>query len=629
MSFFSKTRIKATELFEDSYLYLQRTYDQAKSVFTPSSPFGQVLTVVSNMGELIMFYVEAASTELNIAQARNIESIYGLSRLTGHNPTRGISAIGMIGLRLNANAATLVEGDFVDIAQGTRVQIENNGYKYLLKFDSPYIRLQKTSREWVNVEILQGEIEEQTFSGTGTSLQSFSLTTKSATDNFNIKVKVDGQNFELVESLYDMNYNETKCMVMTGMNGGLDIFFGNNQFGKIPPLGAVIKVEYLKTNGSNGNIGGKGLKFKFLDPGADFLGQDVDLAEVLQVNVLRSPNFGSNTEDPDFTRLIAPYSSRSFVLANPNNYIYYLSKYDFFSFIDAYNTKDDEYIADDNIIYLFLIPDIKKKLTSDKTWFTVPIEEFSLDAEEKEMVLDILNESGRQVVTAEVRIKDPIIKKYALNIVLRYFENADKGAMDADIQNQLNQYFLNVQRRDRVPRSDLISIIENVEGVDSVNVFFISEENEKAIRDGYYTVPVYRMDPATDQMQLIEEKKIELKTGPDGKVTEDPLLGLDDFGDIVINNDELAIIRGGWEDRNGNYYETYPDKNKLSSLNIFFKASIPNDLYSKTQQKNFNNLRRNRGTTIADGKNSPGQNTGRLEGTPTQKSISGQVNKNN
>ena len=629
MSFYSKTRIKATQLFEDAYLYLQKTYDQAKSVFTPSSPFGQVLTVVSNLGELIFFYIEAASTELNIAQARNIESIYGLSRLTGHNPTRGISARGMIGLRLNSNAVTLVEGDFVDIQNGCRVQIENNGYKYLLKFDSSFIRLQKTSREWVNVEIVQGEYEEQTFSGTGRTLQSFSIITKGATDNFDISVIVDGEVFELVESLYDMDYNAKRCMAKTGMNGGLDIFFGNRQFGYMPPLGATIKVKYLKTNGSNGNIGGKGLSFKFIDPGTDFLGGEVDLTEVLSMNVLRSPGFGSNTEDPDFTRLIAPYSSRSFVLANPNNYIYYLSKYDFFSFIDAYNTKNDEYVDDDNIVYLFLIPDIKKKLTSDKTYFTIPVEEFTLDVEEKEMVLDILNESGRQVVTAEVRITDPIIKKYALNIVLRYIVDADKGAIDADIQNQLNEYFLTVSRRDRIPRSDIISIIENVEGVDSVNVFFISEANEKAIRDGYYSVPVYGTDPATDQKVLIEDKRINLLKDDDGTVTEDPNIGLDDFGDIIIGPSDLAIIRGGWEDRNGNYYEPYPEEKKLSSLNIFFKDPIPNDLYSKTQQKRFDDLRRSRGTTIAGGKNSKGQNTGRLQGTPGLRAISGQVNKNN
>ena len=81
MSFFSKTRIKATELFFDAFQYLQRQYDQAGEVFTPASPFGQILTVVANLGELILFYIEAVATELNISRARNIESIYGLSRL--------------------------------------------------------------------------------------------------------------------------------------------------------------------------------------------------------------------------------------------------------------------------------------------------------------------------------------------------------------------------------------------------------------------------------------------------------------------------------------------------------------------------------------------------------------------
>jgi hypothetical protein len=136
-------------------------------------------------------------------------------------------------------------------------------------------------------------------------------------------------------------------------------------------------------------------------------------------------------------------------------------------------------------------------------------------------------------------------------------------------------------------------------------------------------VPVYGTDPATDQKVLIENKRIKIKKG------EDPKLGLDEFGDIKIGPKDLAIIRGGWEDRNDNYYEVYPSEKKLGSLNVFFKEAIPNDLYSKTQQKNFNDLKRNRGTTIADGQNSQGQNTGRLQGTPTLKAASGQVNKSN
>ena len=618
MSFFSKTRIKATELFEDSFEYLQETYDQAIETFTPASPFGQVLTVVANLGELIFFYIESIATESNISRARNIESIYGLSRLTGHDPTRGISSRGIIGLRLNTSASTLLNGDYVQIMNGASLEVSQNNLTYFLKFDSDFIRLDKTTKDFVNVEIIQGEKDEQSFTGSGLSLQSYNLITKDPTDQFLVEVFVDGKKWKLVDSIYDMNPGEKSAMVKTSVTGGLSVFFGTSQFGIPPALGSRIRITYVKTRGAAGNIGGKQIDMKFADPGTDPSGEEVDLNEILSMNITRNPMFGSDSEDPAFTRLIAPYASNSFVLANPNNYIYYLSKYDFWSFIDAYNTKNDEYLDDDNIIYLFLVPDVKKKLTSDIDYFSIPEVEFTMTAAEKEMTYKILNKSGRQVVTAETRIIDPIIKKYALNIVVRWFENYDKDEIRIEIRKNLDEYFLNVNRRDRIPRSDIISIIENVDGIDSVNVFFISEENETAIKNGYYEIPVYGTDPITDQRVLIENKKIVLKKG------EDPQLGLDSFGDVIIENNDIAIIRGGWEDRNGTYYEPIPEANKISSLNVFYKEGIENNLYNKIQQEKYNSVKRNRGTTIATGANAAGLNTGRLQNSPTIKTLRGQ-----
>ena len=617
MSFFSKTRIKATELFEDSFEYLQRTYDQAVEVFTPASPFGQVLTVVANLGEMIFFYIEAAITELNISRARNIESIYGLSRLTGHDPTRGISARGIIGLRLNTSASTLLNGDYVQIMNGASFELGQNSLTYFLSFNSDFIRLDKTTKTFVNVEVIQGEKAEQGFTGTGLALQSYNLTTKDPTDQYLVDVFVDGELWKKVDSLYDMNNGTRAVMVKTSVNGGLSVFFGNNQFGLPPALGSRIRVTYVMTRGNAGNVGGKQLDIKFSTPGTDSSGEQVDLNEILSMNITRNPMFGSDSEDPAFTRLIAPYQSNSFVLANPNNYIYYLSKYDFWSFIDAYNTKNDEYLDDDNIIYLFLIPDIKKKLTSDMDYFSIPEVEFSMTADEKEMTYEIINASGRQVVTAETRIIDPIICKYALNVVIRWFDNYDKDEIRIEIRKNLDEYFLNVNRRDRIPRSDIISIVENVEGIDSVNIFFISERNEDAIRNGFYFIPVYGTDPVTDQRVLIENKKIVLKKG------EDPQLGLDSFGDVVIENNDLAIIRGGWKDRNGTYYEPIPEANKISSLNVFYKEAIANNLYNKIQQEKYNKTQRSRGTTIATGSNAAGLNTGRLQNSPTLKTLKG------
>mgnify|MGYP003630893533 FL=1 len=500
---------------------------------------------------------------------------------------------------------------------GASLEIGQNGLTYFLKFNSDFIRLDKTTKSFVNVEIVQGEKDEQSFTGSGFALQSYNLTTKDPTDQYLVDVFVDGQLWKRVDSLYDMNNGERAVMIKTSVNGGLSVFFGNNQFGMPPALGSRIRVTYIKSRGNAGNIGGKQLDMKFSTPGTDPSGEQVDLNEILSLNITRNPMFGSDTEDPTFTRLIAPYQSNSFVLANPNNYIYYLSKYDFWSFIDAYNTKNDEYLDDDNIIYLFLIPDVEKKLTSDLDYFSVPEVEFTMTDAEKEMTYEILNKSGRQVVTAETRIVDPIIRKYALNVVVRYFEDYDKDGIRIEIRKNLDEYFLNVNRRDRIPRSDIISIIENVDGIDSVNVFFISERNEQAIKDGFYFIPVYGTDPVTDQRVLIENKKIVLKKD------EDPQLGLDSFGDVVIENNDLAIIRGGWEDRNGTYYEPIPEANKISSLNVFYKEAIANNLYNKIQQEKYNKTQRNRGTTIATGANSAGLNTGRLQSSPTLKTLKG------
>ena len=126
---------------------------------------------------------------------------------------------------------------------------------------------------------------------------------------------------------------------------------------------------------------------------------------------------------------------------------------------------------------------------------------------------------------------------------------------------------------------------------------------------------MYGTDPVTDQKVLIENKKIVLKEG------EDPNIGLDSFGDIVIDNNDLAIIRGGWKDRNGTYYEPIPEANKISSLNVFYKEAIADNLYNKIQQEKYNKVQRNRGTTIATGTNARGLNTGRLENSPTLENL--------
>jgi hypothetical protein len=586
MGFLSKNAITALRIYTQAYNYMTKVYGQTKNVFTPASPYGQLLTVLSNIGELIFYYIESAISELNFATAKNVASIYGLSRLTGHNPTRAISAIGKIALVPRTDAAQGIQGNYVIIPDKAEIQCADNGLIYLLFLDAATKRVDKTSQETFYFTVKEGTIQTQTFTGTGASMQSFSVITNNPTDHFYYRVRVNGVEYANYESLYDIAPEERGCVVKTGINGGIDVYFGNGNFGRKPPSGSLIEIEYMISRGPIGNLqGNTGATFTFITEGADEFGNTINLNDFFQIFVELAPDFGSAPENPDFTRIIAPHASKSFVLANPDSYVYFLKKYGFFSFVNAYNTKDDQYIDDDNIVYLVLIPDIKAKLTTDFDYFTLPLEEFTLTSVEKDRVYQLLDNSGQMLITAENRIVDIDVNKYAINVVLRYFENADKSQIRSLIRDRLNEYFLNVKRRDRVPRSDLVSLIEQIPGIDSVNVFFVSEQNETAIRNGYYEVEVMGYDPVTKQKALLSTKRINLAPG------EDPGLGLDDFGDIKINDNELVVIRGDWYDRNNNYYEEYPNDQRLSSLNVFFKEGIKADLYNQIQNQNFEKLR--------------------------------------
>ena len=588
MGFLSKTRLKASELMEQAVVFLQNKYNQAAHVFTSASPFGQLLTVIANMAELIFTYIAHTAEELNIKTAQNIETIYGLAQMTGHNAYRGGSAYGMMGLKLNTST-DLIEGNYVTISNFTKFTIAETGCTYFINLPSDYIRLKVGDISFVNVNFMQGTPESQTFTSDGSPLQSFNPIVKNMTDNDNVAVTVNGKEWKRVDSLYDMPADDglesSECyIVKSSVNVGLSIFFGNGEFGKIPPAGSLIEVTYIKTNGLEGNADTANLTYLFTDTGTDEYGNEINLNDILIVETVTPPMLGCDFEDPEFTKLIAPKASKSFVLATPENYVSYLSKYNQYSFIYAYNTKDDADLYDDNVIYLKIIPNIKKKLSNSQDYFELPAKEFLLSEYEKDSIITALDNTGRMLINSEVEIVDPTVKRYIINIIVRYFEDIDRTQIRSAIRSRLNQYYLNINRNDIVPLSDIIALVEGVDGVDTCDVFFVNEENERAINNGYYYVD----EMTWDGLEYIEkQKKVYVGYG------EDPRVGFDDFGNLKVNEYEVFIPKGGWTDRDGNYYTETPEDGKLGPLNIFFVDKVDSSAYNLNMQRKLNTLLKN------------------------------------
>ena len=575
MGFFQNSRLKASELVQQAVEYLVIKYEQAANVFTPASPFGQLLSVISNIAELIFTYISHTAEELNIRTAQNIESIQGLAQLAGHEAYRGGSAYGVMGIKLNTSND--FEGNHIKIKNFSKFAINDTGCVYFMNLPTDSIKLSVGGNSFVSVPFMQGEIESQTFTSNGTALQSFNPVIKGMTDHDNVAVRVNGKEWKKVNSLYDMpaydddNPEVSECFVVkTSPTIGISIFFGNNSFGQIPPAGALIEVVYIRTSGMAGNSNSTGLTYTFIDMGVDEYGNEVDLNEVLIVETIAPPMLGTNYENPEFTKAIAPKASKSFVLATPENYVSFLSKYNQYSFIYAYHTKDDDDITDDNVIYLKIIPNIKKKLSSSEDYFEVPVSEFVLDKYEKESLMGALENSGRMLIGTEVEIVDPEVKYFTINIILRYFENVDRSSISSNIRSLLNKYFLNISRSDIIPKSDLISLVESIEGVDTCDVFFVSKDNEMAKKNGYY------YDEFGDIINVPKN--------------EDPQVGFDSYGNLVMDKGCVYVPRGGWKDANDNYYTVTPEEGKIGPLNIFFDTPVDSSSYNIEMQRKLNNL---------------------------------------
>ena len=600
--FLESARVKASDIISDARVYISRVYGRAGELFTTASPFAQIMNVVSELTELIMFYIEDATVEQNIMTAQQPESVYGLARLTGHDPARGFSAVGEIEVRWKPGKQNDVAGDAIYIPTNSQLRSDLNGFTYLMRSANDIITLSTSEVNYVKIPIVQGTIETQQVTGTGEKFQTFNIQTGGTTAHDMVNVTVNGESWRVYDSIYDMNSASRGVVVKTGVTGGIDLFFGNDNFGKVPQNGSIIAIDYIKSKGSEGNLGeSKDVTFKFVDFGFDGLRTEYDLNEFLEIKVTSSPKMGADPESLEFTKLIAPLQSKSFVLATPENYEHFLARYNMFSYIDAYNTTEDQYLDDDNIIYLFLLPDVKSKLIGKQDYFSVPTEEFFFSQSELGAIREAVENSGQQMVTTEIEFVEPKKKLYAMNINVRHFEGYDEIQLMNNIRAKISEYLLKITRRDRLPKSDIVALIEGVDGVDSVNVQFISKSYEDALRTGSYTVTQTTITPQSPVLEDVGNGKNRIlffkKTVTSSTVAfnagegipmevRKEVTGLDEFGDILLSKEDVAMFRGGWQDRTGATVVDDPKIGALSSMTVNFSTPIPRTVYTQIQSAN-------------------------------------------
>lgn len=555
MQFFEFIDLKYQNLTKQINDYLRNIFNRADETFSNASPYGQIINVQKEFYQQNVIYQKNVVRNFIIDEADNTKAIRNLARIGGHNPTRAISATGTLKLKLKSgiDIQSDIAGGKINIKDKTKIKNKTNGLVYTIRFGNDQEIFEVSQTRDIHLNIIQGTYETYQFTGNGEINQSFPVNVEAGTsvDNFEVEVKYNNEPITIKDGLFDMLRLEEACFIRTGMNGGIDVYFGNGDFGFIPEEGVLITVDYLLTDGTAGIILSPQINdFQWIDDIVDMDGQTINMNDTFDIFVHKEIGFASNGETPEFTKSIMPYISRNFVLATPSQYIYTLRKLSLFSKINVYNTLNDKNFDNDNIIYLFLVPNITNYFNTNVNYFNVPMEAFYLDDDEIDKTLNYLRKMANIPPSTVLEVIQPTISRYILNIYIRKFQGYSDDTVKQEVITRVSEYLSTLERDDRIPKSDIINILENTIGVDSVNVSFISKKNEDYHKIKPESMTIYGLDPV--------------------------------LGDIIVEPNELAIIRGGWSDRNYTYYnETLDDSNGLGPINIIFvgitEENINND----------------------------------------------------
>jgi hypothetical protein len=545
MDFINNMSIKGQQILDDTRSFLVNRYNQVNKVFNYSTSFGQVLLVIMNIFKVMMYYLQDVASEKNLSQAKRTHNIYGMARLAGHNPARNRSGIADVSIFFNPSASLdEIIGNNIYIPNHTKLRCLQNNLIYTMNLKSDFLLLDKTSQETVTIRIIEGEYESQSYTGSGEDLQSINVTVQNnqQIENDNIHVSVNGTNYDIYESLYDIPYKAYGCVVKTGINSGLDVYFGNSINAQVPPLGSTITVDYIISNGASGNITDKEfISFIFESTGFDINAGEVDLNAYLKVITETPILMGANAEPPGLTRIIAPMTNKNRVIHDSVSIEYEMLRLNQFSSVTI-NTESSGIINEYEIIP---IPRIADRLNVGDDYFSVDIAQFSLNDDEITRLLNYIEESGRKSANIDIKIKSPVIKRYVMYVVVEAPKTKNgrlirESDLRGSIRTALSEFLINNNRNHKIGLSDVISVIDGVDDVDTTNVTFISEDNENL-----YINNTANGIPHTD-------------------------IGFDTIGNVKVGVNEYAVIRGGFTDRDGVYYEDSfnTSNNTMGSVNL-------------------------------------------------------------
>lgn len=519
-------------------LYLSKTLKKYNETYGNNTVMGQLVNVLGSTVQNILLYIEDALTEQNKYTAQRKKSIYSLAQLGGYNPSLGKAASCIVRLTVqpnNYNAYSVV------IPNKTKVVCSYNGLKYNIILPQEAITIaigSDTANKYM--QVVEGTFETQTFISKGGQLYTQTVLFNGDIDIDYLEVKVNDETWTRADSLYDMEPDGKQFVAKTSMSKGIDVLFGNNQFGRALSANDKIVVTYLLHDGELGNIETTDdVYFSFEDEILDASGESINANEMFVVKLEDNNTVfgGTYSETTAQVKEMIGYNSRSLVLADPKNYKMILNR---FSFVGYNRTWSEEGSL---IVNSIILRNYQSLLENGSDYFNLKKSDLFLTEKQKNSIKNCIANSGVQLAGVTYKISDPEICKYACYVYLKMKDQQyDKTSVEQSVRNVVGEFFMNINSDVFVPKSDVITVIkDSCEQIDGVDLYFIGEKNEQAITDKRYTNKTYTFNPSKGMYDITEET-VYVEDGTN------PGLGFDEYGNIYLdNNDQFPVLMGGWK----------------------------------------------------------------------------------
>ena len=537
MQLFKLKNIQFNAILQDIKQFLSKSIGGNTNI-GQSSVFGQLLTVISAVAHNIMAYIEDAMVEQNKYTAQRKKSIYGLAAQSGYQPSTGRAA--GVWLQIASKPANETGLDVV-VFDRARLICTQNGLYYVVVLNSPSITLSADNATGTQyIYAVQGRMETQRFVSTGGDLYAQNIPFVGYIDVQYLKVYINGELWEQSASLYDMTPDSKEYYIRFNPVTGLDIVFGNDVHGRPLQQNDVIEVTYLLHDGEGGNLEvDDNTYFIFADTLTDTSGEHVNANSTFRISFATKDSVasGSNSESTAVTKQMIGFNSRALVLADSNNFRNFLSKYSFVGYNRTWSEKGSM------VINSMVMQNHKLHMSRGSDYFELTDQDFLLTPLQKASIKNAINSSGQLLAGCTFNMIDIDLAKYALYVYVKLSDaNISHEYTSTQIRQYVGEFMSNTSSDSYIPKSDIIKVIkDNVSGIDGINVYIISEDNEKAIMDGEYTDKTYRYNQSTGTY-TINETNIKVYPG------DNPSLGLDPHGNILVDKDnQFPVLMGGWQ----------------------------------------------------------------------------------